>query len=92
MLIKFVAKNIYSFNEETEFNLFPNKTQRLTHHKITKNNVDFLRMTAIYGANGSGKSNLIKSISLLETLIKDGEIVIDFDEIKFKLNPTESMI
>ena len=92
MLIKFVAKNIYSFNEETEFNLFPNKTQRLTHHKITKNNVDFLRMTAIYGANGSGKSNLIKSISLLETLIKDGEIVIDFDEIKFKLNDDNKQI
>lgn len=86
MLIRFVAKNIYSFKEETEFNLFPNKTQRLAHHKISKNNVDFLRMSAIYGANGSGKSNLIKSISLLETLVEDGKLENDFEDIKFKLN------
>ena len=92
MLIKFVAKNIFSFNEETEFNLFPNKTQRLPHHKISKSNVEFLRMTAIYGANGSGKSNLIKSISLLETLIDDGEIALDFEDIKFKLNDDNKQI
>lgn len=92
MLIRFVAKNIFSFNEETEFNLFPNKTQRLTHHKISKNNVDFLRMSAIYGANGSGKSNLIKSISLLETLIEDGKLEMDFEDIKFKLNDDNKQI
>ena len=92
MLIRFIAKNIFSFNEETEFNLFPNKTQRLTHHKISKNNVDFLRMSAIYGANGSGKSNLIKSISLLETLVEDGKIEADFEDIKFKLNDNNKQI
>ena len=62
MLIRFVAKNIYSFKDETEFNLFPNKTQRLQHHKVTIGDFEFLRFSAIYGANGSGKSNLIKTI------------------------------
>lgn len=86
MLIRFVAKNIFSFNEETEFNLLPNKTQRLSHHKISHNNVDFLRMSAIYGANGSGKSNLIKSISLLETLVEEGKLESEYNDFKFKLN------
>lgn len=90
MLIKFVAKNIFSFNNETEFNLYPNKTQRLSHHKIKKNDIDVLRLSAIYGANGAGKSNLIKSISLLETMIvNEGKILNNLNDIKFKLGGIE---
>lgn len=92
MLIRFVSKNIFSFKEETEFNLFPNKTQRLSHHKITKNYVDILRLSALYGANGSGKSNLIKSISLLESMIvDDGKLPANSDELKFKLKSEEEL-
>ncbi|MBU0487434.1 MAG: AAA family ATPase [Bacteroidetes bacterium] len=86
MLLRFIAKNIFSFKEETEFNLFPNKTQRLQHHKVKQNEFDVLRLSAIYGANGSGKSNLIKAISLLESMIEEGKINNDSSEIKFKLS------
>lgn len=86
MLIRFIAKNIFSFKDETEFNLFPNKTQRLLHHKVTIGDFEFLRFSAIYGANGSGKSNLIKSISLLKTIVAEGKLPTDIDDIKFKLN------
>ena len=86
MLIRFVTKNIFSFKEETEFNLFPNKTERLSHHKVTQNSIDFLRLSAIYGANGSGKSNLVKSISLLESLVQEGKLRDDLDNFKFKLS------
>ncbi len=92
MLIRFIAKNIYSFKEETDFNLFPNKTQRLNHHKIAHNNVEILRLSAIYGANGSGKSNLIKAISLLDTMIKKGKLLDDIDDNKFKLCEANSKI
>ena len=68
MLIRFIAKNLFSFNEQTEFNLLPDKTKRLSNHIVNKKGVDVLRLTAIYGANGAGKSNLVKSISLLETI------------------------
>jgi AAA15 family ATPase/GTPase len=85
MLIRFVSKNIFSFKEETEFNLFPNKTQRLKHHKVSIGDFEFLRYSAIYGANGSGKSNLIKSISLLEKLVEEGKLPSEIDELKFKL-------
>lgn len=92
MLIRFIAKNIFSFKEETEFNLFPNKTQRLQHHKVAMGDFEFLRFSAIYGANGSGKSNLIKSISLLETIVEEGKISSDIDDIKFKLEEDSSKL
>ena len=92
MLIRFIAKNIFSFKDETEFNLFPNKTQRLKHHKVTIGDFEFLRFSAIYGANGSGKSNLIKSISLLETMVEDGKLPLEIDDLKFKLDEKNSKL
>ncbi|MBP7810362.1 MAG: ATP-binding protein [Bacteroidia bacterium] len=92
MLIRFLAKNIFSFKNETEFNLFPNKTQRLQHHKVTIGDFEFLRFSAIYGANGSGKSNLIKSISLLETIVEDGKLPSEIDDLKFKLDEENSKL
>lgn len=86
MLIRFIAKNIFSFKDETEFNLFPNKTQRLKHHKVTNGEFEFLRYSAIYGANGSGKSNLIKSLSVLESIIEEGKLPSEINELKFKLD------
>lgn len=86
MLIRFIARNIYSFKDETEFNLFPNKTQGLQHHKVKCGDFEFLRYSAIYGANGSGKSNLIKAISFLEALVEEGKIPPETEEIKFKSN------
>lgn len=92
MLIRFIAKNIFSFKDESEFNLFPNKTQRLKHHKVTFGDFEFLRFSAIYGANGSGKSNLIKSISLLETMVEDGKLPLEIDDLKFKLDEKNSKL
>jgi AAA15 family ATPase/GTPase len=90
MLIRIVAKNLFSFKEETEFNLFPNKTQRLSHHKVKKNDFDILRLSAIYGANGSGKSNLIKVVSLLESMIVDEGKLLPYKDFEFKLKEENS--
>lgn len=92
MLIRFIAKNLYSFKDETEFNLLPNKTQRLNHHKRTYDHIDFLRLSAIYGANGSGKSNLIKGVSIIQKMIETGKICSNADlrDMKFKLDAESS--
>lgn len=85
MIIRFLAKNVYSFKEQTEFNLLPSsKTTNLPHHKIKQNNIEFLRYSAIYGGNGVGKSNLIKAISLLEEIIEKGRIP-HTENIKFRI-------
>lgn len=86
MLIRFQIKNLYSFEEETEFNLLTNDSELLPHHKKHANGVDFLRMTAIYGANASGKSNFVKAISLLKEMIKTGKVIDYADDYKFKLS------
>ncbi len=88
MLIRFVVKNLFSFKEETEFNLLPSKSQRLNHHKYQKNGVEVLKMTALYGANGAGKSNLVKAIGLLRSMLITGVIPIEFNNQKFKLSET----
>ena len=86
MLIRFQIKNLYSFEEETEFNLLTNNSELLPHHKKHANGVDFLRMTAIYGANASGKSNFVKAIDLLQNMVKTGKIVGNSNAYKFKLS------
>jgi AAA15 family ATPase/GTPase len=86
MLIRFAIKNLFSFKEETEFNLLPSKTKRLSQHKHTKSGIEILKLSAIYGANGSGKSNLIRSISLLKMMILRGLIPNSLTSQKFKLS------
>lgn len=86
MLIRFAIKNLFSFKEETEFNLLPSKTKRLSQHKHTKSGIEILKLSAIYGANGSGKSNLIRSISLLKMMILKGLIPNSLTSQKFKLS------
>ena len=86
MLIRFQIKNLYSFEEETEFNLLTNDSELVPHHKKHANGVDFLRMTAIYGANASGKSNFVKAIALLQESVKRGKIIDNPNDCKFKLS------
>ena len=87
MLARFVVKNLFSFKEQAEFNLFPGKASRLGHHKAERKGVEVLKLSALYGANGSGKSNLIKSISLLKELVVSGRIPNALNQQKFKLDP-----
>lgn len=90
MIIRFVVKNLFSFKDETEFNLLPARLKRLEHHKYEKNGVEVLKLSALYGANGSGKSNLIKSISLLQEMLLTGIIPNAIFYQKFKLSQSNS--
>lgn len=70
MLLRFAAENIMSFKDAVEFNTFPSsKTHSHEWHKITCGHATALRMSAIYGANGAGKSNLLKCMSLLRAIV-----------------------
>ena len=75
MLLRLIAENITSFNEAVEFNTFPSsKSHSHENHKITCGHATALRMSAIYGANGAGKSNLIKVLSTLQGLVMSGTL------------------
>ncbi len=70
MLIRFVVNNVYSFGSQKEFNMIPNSRLRtLEKHKYNIKGFELLKMASIYGANGAGKSNLIKSIDILKRII-----------------------
>lgn len=84
MIIRFTVSNFLSFKEETEFNMLTGDIKRHPHHVYKHPNVDVLRAAAIYGANGAGKSNLIKAISILNDIV-NGYDVLDHYQ-KFKLS------
>jgi len=64
-----------SFKDTVEFNTFPSsKSHSHDWHKTQCDHVTSLRLAAIYGANGAGKSNLLKCISLLKNMVKAEKI------------------
>ena len=66
MILRFIVENIASFKEAVEFNTFPSsKSHSHENHKMPCGHAVALRMGAIYGANGAGKSNLLVALDLL---------------------------
>lgn len=92
MLIRFVVENFFSFGERKEFNMIPYQNLRtLNHHKYKEGNFEILKTASIYGANGSGKSNLIKSLEILQSLVLLEGLNYNLNQTTFKFNEdTES--
>lgn len=82
MLIRFNVKNFLSFSSRispesglevsNEFSMIPGKSRNKTDHIQKHPKQDLLKFAAIYGANASGKSNLIKAIDFMQKTIKGG--------------------
>ena len=71
MLIEFKFSNFLSYKEMTSFSMVAGKerTNSKTMASIPKFRLKLLPLAAIYGANASGKSNLIKALGFLKTLV-----------------------
>lgn len=92
MLVRLVIENLFSFGDRKEFNTLPNKRLKtLDHHKYNLNGFDILKTSSIYGANGAGKSNLIKSLSLFQKLVIKEEIPFKLKNNEFKFNSNEGI-
>jgi len=85
MLIRFIASNFLSFNEEIEFNMLAGSYRTHKHHVYNAGKLKVLKGAAIYGANGAGKSNFVKAIDYLKRLIEDGVLSKSITQNKFKL-------
>lgn len=67
MLYRVIIGNYRSFGEEQEFNMFPNmRRDNFTHHIYNVESLPVLKESAIYGANGAGKSNFVKALAFIE--------------------------
>jgi len=87
MLIRIVIENVFSFGKRKEFNMLPNKRLKtLLHHIYSIKKFDLLKMTSLYGANGAGKSNLVKALYLLQKLVNKEEIPTGLKDSHFKFN------
>lgn len=86
MFIRFIVSNFLSFNEEREFNMLAGSFKTHKHHVYDLGKIEVLKAAAIYGANGAGKSNMIKAIEFLQETIKAGGLHNSVNEKKFKLN------
>lgn len=63
MLIRFTIENFLSFKEKQVFSMIPGKGSLKAHHKTKRiKGVSALKAALLFGANASGKSNLIKAL------------------------------
>jgi len=78
MLINYTFNNYLSFKQETTLSLetgdrlrkYPESTMSVNIPK-SKTKVDLLKNIIIFGGNGSGKSNLLSSLSLMQDIISN---------------------
>jgi AAA15 family ATPase/GTPase len=92
MIIRFFVNNVFSFGEEKEFNTFPSpKGKRLKEHKYHKNGFDILKLSAIYGANAAGKSNIVRALKMLQEIVINEVIAQGQTNTQFKFREEAEM-
>lgn len=75
MIVKASVDNVLSFNEETSISFVASKSDLLPAHVTRaklRDDISILKTGLIYGANGSGKSNIIKCIASLQEFALKG--------------------
>lgn len=69
MIINFKVGNFLSYNNIQIFSMKAGKIRNNTNRLLIKNKSKFLKFMAIYGANASGKSNLVKAFEFFQETI-----------------------
>ena len=77
MLIRFNVKNFLSFSEREdgkteEFSMIAGKVRSKKEHVYDDGKIKLLKFAAVYGANASGKSNLVKAMEFMKRVVLQG--------------------
>ena len=77
MLISAQIKNFLSYKEDKDgngilFSMIGGKVRSKSEHLYRDHNLKVLKFSALYGANASGKSNLIKAIKFIQSSLIEG--------------------
>ena len=83
MLLGFKVKNFKSFKDLQYFSLIASKVRSNENHFIEVHNKKILKFSGIYGANGSGKSNLITAMDFIHGILEFGTGII-IDKLYFR--------
>lgn len=96
MLVRFNVKNFLSFDERIEpdtgksvsheFSMLPGKVRLNADHVFKNKNQNLLRMAAIYGANASGKSNVVKAFKFFQKKVTENKFSVGFTEKYCKID------
>ena len=74
MLVRFNVGNFLSFKEIQEFSLIKGKVKNKSDRVYDNGKIKLLKFSSIFGANASGKSNLVKAIKYAQATILKGTI------------------
>ena len=70
MLVRLIIDNIFSFGRQTEFNTIPSSQRSLPFHAYPQTGgFKTLKLSALYGANAAGKSNMVNALSVLQGMV-----------------------
>lgn len=85
VLVRFTVENFLSFNGEQEFSMNTGKATTFENRIIKKPEQSILKFAALYGANASGKTNLVKAIDFSRRVIINGINDLNTSEKHYKL-------
>ena len=71
MLLQFSCSNFRSIKDEITFSMLASSDNSHNERNILFNKINFERIAAIYGANGSGKSNFIAAIEFATFIVNN---------------------
>jgi AAA15 family ATPase/GTPase len=74
MLIKYVFQNFRSFKGKIQLNMGAGTQRTLDENLIRESGLRILPSAVIYGANASGKSNIIMSLALMREIVLQGSL------------------
>ena len=73
MLLRLSVENYKSFDQREELSLISSsKIQTNKNHRLKIKQTNILKNSVVYGANASGKSNLVKTIGFIKTVLVEG--------------------
>lgn len=76
MLVNFSVTNFLSFNKKTTFKMESGRVTKKLDHLLddTETGKSLLKFSAMYGKNGAGKTNFIRSVSVLRNFVLQGKL------------------
>ena len=77
MLVSFKIKNFKSFKDENQLNLTAGSTRQKQERIQQFNYLDVLKFSAIFGANASGKSNIVTALAIMRYLVLRNKLPLD---------------
>lgn len=75
MLIEFSVKNFLSFKDKVTLSMEKGSGEEVQDNVANVDNLELLKTAAIYGANASGKSNILKALTCAILMIRNSSLI-----------------